>query len=131
MNERFRPSPSHGNEGTRAASRLSLSRAQTDRIMMSTMSLEEMEQAAEKINNLARALEVVPNAQNVKNLCSECDYYRRQMQGRFWNVAPLLDRIMDAARLFLKSGLDLTKARADLNSAVEGMNIVIDLHRRA
>jgi hypothetical protein len=98
---------------------------------MSTMSLEEMEQAAEKINNLARALEVVPNAQNVKNLCSECDYYRRQMQGRFWNVAPLLDRIMDAARLFLKSGLDLTKARADLNSAVEGMNIVIDLHRRA
>jgi len=38
---------------------------------------------------------------------------------------------MDAARLFLKSGLDLTKARADLNSAVEGMNIVIDLHRRA
>ncbi len=98
---------------------------------MSTISLEEMELAAERISNLARALEVAPNAENVKNLCRECDYYRRQMRGRFWSVAQQFDRIMDAAQPFLKSGLDLTKARADLNSAVEGMNIAIDLHGRA
>ena len=78
--------------------------------MMSTMTLEEMEQAAEKINNLARALEVVPNAQNVKNLCSECDYYRRQMQGRFWNVAPLLDRIEDAGAAVPEVGVRLDQS---------------------
>jgi len=96
---------------------------------MFEMSLEKVEQAAAKIDNLARTLADAPTAENAKSLCDTCDHYRRQMQGRFGNVGEQLVRISDAARPFEKSRIDLTKE--DLHQAVTRMNIAIGIHRRA
>jgi hypothetical protein len=93
------------------------------------MSLEEVEQAAAKIKNLARVLEEAPASENAKTLDGTCVSYRREMHGRFGNVGEQLVRISVAARLFKKSSIDLNTARDELHRAVGSMKIAIDLHR--
>lgn len=98
---------------------------------MLEMSLEEVEQAAAKIETLTRVLADTPTPENAKSLRGTCDHYRSQMQGRFGNVGEQLVRISDAARLFEISRIDWTRARIDLHQAVTRMNGAIRIHRRA
>ena len=101
------------------------------RATMLEMTLEEVEQAAAKIETLARVLADTPTPENAKSLRGTCDHYRSQMQGRFGNVGEQLVRISDAARLFEISRIDWTRARIDLHQAVTRMNGAIRIHRRA
>ena len=96
---------------------------------MIEMSLEEVEQAAAKIENLAKALMDAPNAKDAKHLRDTCKHYNNQMRGLFGNVAEQLGRISTAARLYEKSRIDLNRAKLELHQAVTRMHQAIDIHR--
>ena len=98
---------------------------------MLEMTLEEVEQAAAKIETLARVLADTPTPENAKSLRGTCDHYRSQMQGRFGNVEQLVRMADVAIAAFEISRIDWTRARIDLHQAVTRMNGAIRIHRRA
>lgn len=86
--------------------------------------------ACSEINDLARRLYEYGDRENAKKLRSRCGQISFEMRGRFGNVAEQLSRISSAARLFERQNVDLRKALAELERAVERMRIALSIHEK-